>query len=145
MSDAAGKLDGIRDIVAPRLPQETDLTGLWVALIACIIMLVLAWWVWKKRQQPLARARRLFRHVQLADTDDDRLLGQGLIDIIRLVTLTHNLDARHCPDNTIGLNDSEWGSLLDTCYQLRYSSSGVSAVDRDNVIKLTSRLLWPPR
>jgi len=142
MSEQAGKLDGLREIIPPRLLEVTDFTQLWMLIGALLVMLVMIGLIWKKRQQPIAKARRLFKQVTHADVDS-RQLGQRLIDVIRLVTVTHNLDAKCVPENSHGLNDSEWSGLISACYQLRFSTTDITSADRDKVISLTSRLLWP--
>lgn len=139
MSEVSGKLDGLRDIMAPAIPPTSGQVSWLVVMAAILFSLIVVLAIRRHRRQPHYRARRLFRQLQQDYTAcKPSTCGDRLVAILRLYAGQHNL-------RKVALTSADrqvWSRLLEDCDRLRFST----IADAEDLIKAvmdrTRSLLW---
>lgn len=139
MSDAVGKLDGLREIIAPLAPVQTDYP-VWPIVFLTIGILLLIYLVIKYHQHPLSKARRLFHLLNRHGHDWNAMrCGDCLSHILRYCQIAgrveSSVDAVHLRE--------ECKFLQDDCNQLRFSGKESQPETFERAMERTRKLLWP--
>ena len=142
MPEAIGKLDGLRDIIHPLAPVQTDYSAPLVILIG-VLLGTFIYYIYKRYQQRrLARARRCFRRLKHHSSDwDANQCGDAVMTILRLYSGTHNVQMQNFP----GLNPDAWSFLTRDCNRLRFSTEPAEKEALQGLMKQIEAILWPRR
>ena len=140
MNEVQGKLDGLRDIIAPLMPvQQYQLP--WFLLLTCLLLMLLLLMAYRSyRRRPLVRARRSYRRLAGTATQlDAHRLGDALSSILRTYCGCHNLREADvsAPDRQL------WLVLLDDCNELRFAGVTCRNEVIERAMQSTRKLLWP--
>jgi len=146
MSEQAGVLDGIRDIIPPLTPVPAQWSGYLMIFIALVLILVL-FWIWHGyTQRPRVYAKTLYRQLKKNWSDlSPRSCGEDIMTILRLGLGQQSLHRNTPRLIDIPLDDEQWEFLLAQCHRLRYSNGGGKAVDANDILPMISEILWPSR
>ncbi len=142
MPEDFGKLDGLREIIAPAVPaQEYQLP--WLLVLVCVLVVLSCLVLYARyRQRPLTRARRYFRKLDgAAMRMNPARYGDAITEILRIYSGSQDL--RSATIST--LERREWLALIDDCNNLRFSGVDSCADIVARTIARTEKLLWPMR
>lgn len=142
MSDTAGKLDGLRDIIHPSAPVVNDYSVLVFFGVGVLVILMLVFSYRRYQQRRLIKARRYFKRLKRNRNQwTARQCGDSMMSILRLYSGEHNVKRQgfKC------LDDHAWSSLLATCNQLRFSTMPVSNIALEQTLAELKVILWPRR
>lgn len=142
MPEPYGKLEGLRELIAPAAPlQEYQLP--WLLLVICVLVLLLMLTIITRyRKRPLLRARRRYRKLVRSGVQRNaNHYGDAITAILRIYSGCHNLNNAHV---TV-LDRQDWLALLDDCNRLRFAGVTDSDDVVERAIQKTRKLLWPTR
>ena len=139
MSDVVGKLDGLREIIAPLAPVQTDYP-VWPVVFLVVGMLLLLYLVARYRRHPLTKARRLFHLLRRQRHDWSAMrCGDCLSHILRYCQLAHQSKPAVGTDSLT----EQWQYLQDDCNHLRFSGIAHQPEIVERAMERTRKLLWP--
>jgi len=140
MSDAVGKLDGLREIIHPIEPPQADYSTALLLVILMGVLLLLTYLYIQYRRRPLVKARRLFKHLKKHKNDWDAIrCGDCLINIMQYCEKA-NWPTR---DSEVSQSVNAWKSLQSQCDQLRFSGVKNQSEKVGQAISQMQNLLRP--
>lgn len=142
MPETVGTLDGLRDIIHPLAPVQTDYFLPFIIII-CVTIGVFIYFLYTRYQhRRLSRARRNFQRLNhYSSTWSANQCGDAVMAILRLYSGAHNVQRQHFP----GLDMGEWAVLIEDCNRLRFSTESVSKEVLPGLMKQIEAILWPRR
>ncbi len=140
MADSVGRLDGLREIIAPMAPVQADYSIWLMACLASGGFFLLIYFYIRYRRQPMSKARRLFRQLKRhSESWSAAHCGDCLNNILRYCQLAAQANAF----NENSLLQQSWQQLLDDCNCLRFSGRQHQPETLQRVMEQTRTLLWP--
>ena len=143
MSETVGKLDGLRDIIAPVAP-EIEVLSPWVYVGIVAIVLFLNIVLYRQyAAQPHVLARKLFRKMK-ANLDHMSTVqsGNAVEQILRTMLQRQNIYIGKHALQPSTVTREEWRQLLDLCTRLRFSSGELSTDEQQQMLSSLQKMLW---
>jgi len=148
MNEAAGKLDGIFDVLPPAMPVQTTFDNLLVFSIAGLLILIittlLIWRYTSCRGKASRELRSLARQLQLHEPNQ-RQAAYALASILRAGLNLNRISLDTCLPPAISSDHSRWQQYIERLTSARYSRNG-SDPDALNQLVLETRYWlrrWP--
>jgi len=143
MSEQAGVLDGLRDIVQPGAPIMYDWFWYYMAFIVITILIVVSLLIIRHQKHPIVRAKKIFRSLRNNWSElEAQECGENIILIIRLALQQQNISEKQYFDYDMPLDQKQWEWLISECNKLRFSVTKVKSGDAIDVLPLIEKILW---